>query len=72
MKPVIAHQEKGREGTRVVIKRIGADDHGVDYPGVFSTNFLLLSLKPSVRVSSNTLIPVCACLYLWCLAASYM
>jgi len=42
----------------VVINRIGAGDHGVDYPGAFSTNFLLSSPKPFVRVLNNTLIPL--------------
>jgi len=51
---------------------IGADDHGIDYLGAFSTNFFLSSLKPSVRVSNNILIPSYACLHLCCLAASYM
>jgi len=40
-----------REDTGVAI---GADDHGV---GAFSTNFLLSSLKPSVRVLLRTLKP---------------
>jgi len=39
-KPEIADWE-GREGIGVVINRIGAGDHGVDDPGVFSTNFLV-------------------------------
>lgn len=56
----------------MVIERIGANNHSVDYPGTFSSNFLLLLLKPSVRVSSNIFIPVYAHLYLWCLAASYI
>jgi len=66
IRPEIADQE---EDTGVAI---GADDHGVDYPCAFSTNFFLSSLKPSVRVSNNTLIPLYACLYLCCLAAYYM
>jgi len=41
-----------------VINRIGAGDHGVDYPGAFSTNFLLSLLKPFVRVLNNTLLPL--------------
>jgi len=40
----------------VVINGIGAGDHGVDYPGAFSTNFLLSLLKPFFRVLNNTLI----------------
>jgi len=54
MKPEIAEQEEGREDTGVVI---GADDHGVDYLGAFSINFLLSSLKPSVRVLLRPLKP---------------
>ena len=56
----------------MAINRIGADDHGVDCPGALSTNFLLSSLKLSVRVSNNTLIPLYVCVYFCCLAASYM
>ena len=56
----------------MAINRIGADDHGVDYPGAFSSNFLLSSLKLSVRVSNNSLVPLYACLYLCCSAASYI
>ena len=56
----------------MVINRIEAGNHGIDYSGAFSTNFLLSSLKLSVRVLSNTLIPVYAHLYIWCLAASYI
>jgi len=56
----------------VMIKRIGANDYSVDYLGIFSSNFLFSSLKPSVRILNNTLIPVYAYLYLWYLAAFYM
>jgi len=50
--------QEGREGTGLVINRIGAGDHGVDYPGAFSAIFLLSLLKPfSTYPSLYTIYP---------------
>ena len=42
----------------MVINRMRTGDHVVDYPGAFSTNFLLSSLRPFVRVWKYTHSPI--------------